>query len=191
MAFLKSHPDVRVSVQSRGSLVLADWLVNRQLDVALVGNQVDNPYIDGEPLFRYPLVCAMSINHELTRKRVIRLRDLAGLPYVSFSPESQTYRLVHSAFEQAGLPLNVVLDTNTAPTACEFVAAGLGVSLIHPLMAVGFQHQLVLRRFDPELHFHFQLCRPQSSRNAGLVEAFVQQARAVAAQVSRELLKGQ
>ena len=190
MRFLESHPDVRVSIQIRGSLFLADWLATRHIDVALVGSRVDNPYIEREALFRFPLVCALPVNHELTRKRVIRPRDLDGLPFVSFGADSQTQALVLQAFSASDARLNVVLDTSTAPTVCEFVAAGLGVSLIHPLFAEGFQSRLVLRRFDPELNFHFQLCRAQASRNAALVETFVQAARDVAAQVSREVLKG-
>lgn len=191
MQFLARHPDVRVSIQIRGSLFLADWLATRHIDVALVGSRVDNPYIEREALFRYPLVCAMAVNHELTRKRVIRPRDLDGLPFVSFGADSQTQELVRQAFDGAGANLNVVVDTSTAPTVCEFVAAGLGVSLIHPLFAEGFLNRLVLRRFDPELNFHFQLCRTQASRNAALVETFIQEARDVAAQISREVLKGQ
>jgi DNA-binding transcriptional LysR family regulator len=189
MNFLRHHPDVRVSIQSRGSQFLADWLATRQIDVALVGSRVENPYIDREPMFQYPLMCALPVNHELTRKRVVRPRDLSGLPFIAFGADSQTHQLARAAFDQAGAELNVVLDTNTAPTACEFVAAGLGVSLIHPLFADGLQNRLVLRRFEPQLQFHFQLCRVHASRNAGLVETFVEEARVVAAQVSRDLRK--
>lgn len=189
MTFLRHHPDVRVNIQTRGSQFLADWLATRQIDVALVGSRVDNPYIDREPMFRQPLMCALPVNHELTRKRVIRAPDLAGLPFVAFGADSQTHQLVQSAFDRTGIRLNVVLDTNTAPTACEFVAAGLGVSLFHPLFADGFQNRLVLRRFDPEVQFHFQLCTMQASRNAELVEGFVAAAREVAAQVPRDVRK--
>ncbi|OWT80342.1 MULTISPECIES: LysR substrate-binding domain-containing protein [unclassified Achromobacter] len=187
MNFLRQHPDVRFSIQCRGSHLLADWLATRQIDVALVGSRVDNPYIDREPMFQHPLMCALPVNHELTRKRVLRPRDLDGLPFIGFSADSQTHGLAQVAFEQARARLNVVLETSTSPTACEFVAAGLGVSLIHPLFADGFQNRLVLRRFDPEMQFHFQLCRVHASRNDSLVETFVQEARAVAAQVSQEL----
>src|SRR5690606_19364967 len=45
MNFIKSHPNVHVSIQTRGSQFLADWLVTRQIDVALVGSRVENPYI--------------------------------------------------------------------------------------------------------------------------------------------------
>ncbi|HTK01804.1 MAG TPA: LysR substrate-binding domain-containing protein [Bordetella sp.] len=189
MNFLRHHPDVRVNIQTRGSQFLADWLATRQIDVALVGSRVDNPYIDREPMFQHPLVCALPVNHELTRKRVIRPRDLSGLPFIAFGADTQTSQLAQAAFAQANARLNIVLDTNTAPSVCEFVAAGLGVSLIHPLFADGFQNRLVLRRFEPEMQFHFQLCRMHASRNAGLVEAFVEEARILAAQVPRESRK--
>ncbi|CAM3668407.1 Transcriptional regulator, LysR family [Bordetella sputigena] len=187
MNFLRRHPDVRVNIQTRGSQFLADWLATRQIDVALVGSRVDNPYIDREPLFQHPLMCALPVNHELTRKRVIRPRDLDGLPFIAFGADSQTHQLVRSAFDKAGARVNVVLDANTAPTACEFVAAGLGVSLFHPLFADGFQNRLVLRRFEPEVMFHYQLCTMQASRNARLVDAFVEAAREVAAEIPRDL----
>jgi hypothetical protein len=79
----------------------------------------------------------------------------------------------------------------TAPTVCEFVAAGMGVSLIHPLFAEGTQGRIALRRFDPEIYFKFQLCRMRTSRNARLIEAFMHEARVVAQEVSNELLHGQ
>ncbi|MGN6579340.1 MAG: LysR family transcriptional regulator [Bordetella sp.] len=190
-SFLKRHPDVRLSIQSSGSFRLAERLITGRFDVVVVGkNYMDNPYIDSEPLFQYPLYCAMSTNHVLTRKRVIRPRDLIDHAFISFGAGSLTHQLIKTVFDQEDLTLNVALSTNTAPIACEFVAAGLGVTLIHPLMAAGMQHEIVLRRFEPKLNFHFQLCRAQSSRNAGLMEAFVEEARTVAAQVSHELLKG-
>ncbi|SHI27539.1 LysR substrate-binding domain-containing protein [Pollutimonas bauzanensis] len=191
MNFMKAHPNVHVSIQTRSSQFLADWLVTRQIDVALVGSRVENPYIDREPLISSPLFCAMHIDHPLTKKRIIRAGDLDGLPFVSFATGSQTDQLVRKAFSAVGAELNSVLDTVTAPTVCEFVAAGLGVSLIHPLFAEGTRGRIALRRFDPEIFFKFQLCSVRASRNASLIEAFMQEARLVAQEVSDELLHGQ
>jgi len=190
MEFIKRHPDVHVTIETRGSQFLAEWLVSRQIDVALVGSRIDNPYIDREPLISSPLVCALPINHPLTRKRVIRARDLDNEPFVAFASSSQTDKLVRRAFMAAGARLRTVLETVTAPTVCEFVAAGLGVSLIHPFFAEGVRNRLVMRRFDPEIEFTFQLCRVRAARNASLVEAFMQDARRVSQQISDELLHG-
>jgi DNA-binding transcriptional LysR family regulator len=93
-------------------------------------------------------------------------------------------------FEEHSVTPRTVLFANVAPTLCEFVAAGLGVALVHPLMVSGMEHRLVVRRFSPELPFHFQLCRSVDSRNAQLVDAFAQQVRATAAEISSSLLQG-
>jgi DNA-binding transcriptional LysR family regulator len=190
MRFMEAHADVRLSIETRGSRFVADWLVARKIDVGLVGARVDNPAIEHEVLIHSPMVCAMHPNHALANKRVIRPRDLEGVAFVGFEPNSQTHTLVRSAFDAAGVQINVVLDTSTAPTVCEFVAEGLGVSLIHPLFAYGMQKRLVLRRFEPELSFDFYICRNQAGRNAGLVNAFIVQARELAAEMSAGLLKG-
>lgn len=190
MEFIKKHPDVHITIETRGSQFLAEWLVSRQIDVVLAGSLIDNPYIDREPLTSSPLVCALPLDHPLTRKRVIRATDLDNEPFVTFAPNSQTDKLTRQAFLSTGARLRTVLETVTAPTVCEFVAAGLGVSLIHPLFAEGARGRLALRRFDPEIEFTFQLCWIDATRNASLVEAFMQDARRVSQQISDELLHG-
>lgn len=190
MEFMKSHPDVYVSIQTRGSQFLAEWLMARQIDVALVGSRVDNPYIDKEPMVSSPLYCALPLDHPLARKRVLRPIDLDGVPFVSFARGSQTDELVRSAFEPANAKLNIVLDAVSAPTVCEFVADGLGVALVHPLFVEGLKERIVLRRFEPEIKFAFQLCHVRAARNARLVGAFISHARNVAHNISEELLKG-
>lgn len=190
MEFFKTHPGVQVSIHSRSSQFLADWLVARQIDVALVSNSVENPYLDREPILSSPLFCALPPNHVLAKQRVIRTRDLNDVPFVTFEMGSLTDKLVKWVFNAAGAHLNPILNAVTAPTVCEFVAAGLGVSLVHPLFAEWVGKRIVLRRFEPELISTFQLCRVRATRNESLVEAYMGAARRVAQQVSDESFHG-
>lgn len=190
MEFINQHPDVRVSIHTRSSQYLAEWLLARQIDVGMVGSRVENPYIDREPMLSAPLFCAMAQDHPLSRKRVIRMSDLDNVPFVSFAPGSQADTLARSLFSAAGARLNVVLNAVSAPTVCEFVGAGLGVSLVHPLFVEGFKPRVVLRRLESETEFSFMLCSVRASRNASLIEAFMEDARQVARQVADELLHG-
>lgn len=188
MGFLQTHPNVFCSVQSRSSEWIVDWLVTRKLDVGLVGSRIDNPYVIAEPLTQQPLVCIMPTNHPLTAKNVVEPNDLDNVPFVSFDPESQAGQCITTMFKTYNVRSNIVLVANVSPTLCEFVAAGLGVSLVHPLMFSGLQRRLSVRRFEPTLPFNFQLCRIRDSRNASLVEAFLRETRATAARLSREML---
>lgn len=188
MGFLRRYPDVYVSIQARSSQFIADWLVTRQLDVGMVSARIDNPYIHAESLMKHPLVCIMPPDHPLTEKSVIEPRDLDGEAFISFAPKSFTGERIATLFEAYKVTARTVLDATTAPTVCAFVAAGRGVSLVHPLFIDGMGPRIEARRFEPPVLFDFLLCRAHNTRNAGLVEAFVEETRAAAASFSREML---
>jgi DNA-binding transcriptional LysR family regulator len=165
-----------------------DGLVARKLDVGLVSAGLDNPYVTFEPVMEHPLVCVMPLDHPLAAKSQIEPQDLDQIPFVTYHPDTYAGHRVDGMFEAHGVKAQIVLVANVAPTLCEFVAAGLGVSLVHPLVVSGLEHRLAVRRFEPEILFHFQLCRSADSRNAQLVEAFALEVRAAAAQISRSML---
>ena len=189
--FLKDRRNVFCSVQSLSSQMTVDWLIARKLDVGLISGGINNPYVTFEPLMEHPLVCIMPRDHPLAAKSVIEPADLDQIPFVAFNPDTYEGHLVEEMLEGYGVRTQIVLITNAAPTLCHFVAGGLGVSLVQPFEVVGFEHRIAVRRFEPEvLFFNFQLCRIADCRNGDLVEAFVQEVRATAAQISHELLAG-
>jgi len=186
--FLKAQPGVFCSVQSRSSQWIADGLVTRKLDVGLVIAPIDNPYILAEPLLGYPVVCILPLAHPLAALEVITPQDLDNVPFVSFDPESHTSRSIARVLEAHGVSPDVVMVANVSPTLCEFVAAGVGVSLVHPLIVGGLRDKLAIRRFEPGVQLDFQLCRIRESRNARLVDAFISGAREAAVEISRTIL---
>jgi DNA-binding transcriptional LysR family regulator len=186
--FLKDRQNVFCSVESLSSQWIVDRLVARKLDVGLVSGRIDNPYVTLEPLMEHPLVCIMPLDHPLAAKSKIEPRDLDRVPLVAFLPDSYARHRVEEMFEAYEVETQIVLVANAAPIVCEFAAAGLGVSLVHPLMVSGLEHRLAVRRFEPSILYSFQICRSADNRNAQLVEAFAQELRAAAAQISRSML---
>jgi DNA-binding transcriptional LysR family regulator len=189
MGFLQQCPDVHVSIHARSSQFIADWLVTRQLDVGLVSPCIGNPYIETEPLMEHPLVCIMPPDHPLTEKNVIAPGDLDGEPFVSFSADTYTSQRITEIFEAYEVRARTVLDATVASTISEFVAAGIGVSLVHPLFVNGMGSRIAIRRFEPSIPFNFLLCRARKARNVGLVKIFVEEMRAAAARISGEMLQ--
>src|SRR5579859_6454434 len=186
--FLAHHPDVFCSIQSRSSQWITDGLVTRKLDVGLIIAPIDNPYIVAEPIMGHPVVCILPLDHSLAAKDVITPADLAGVPFVSFDPESHTSQRVTGALGAYGVVPNVVMVASVSPTLCEFVAAGIGVSLVHPLIVGGLRDKLAIRRFEPTIQLDFYLARLRESRNARLVETYLEATRAAAAEISRTIL---
>lgn len=186
--FLQKHGNVFCSLESLSSPWIVDRLVSRKLDIGVVSNVIDNPYVTREPLMKHALVCIMAPDHPLTAKAVIEPQDLNGKPFVAFHRDTDIVNLIDNVLETYGVRPDVGLVSNVTPTVCEFVAAGLGVAIVHPLSLSGFEERLVARRFEPEIPYHFQLCRSADSRNAQLVEAFAQAARVMAQQISSSML---
>jgi DNA-binding transcriptional LysR family regulator len=187
-SFLKARPNVFCSVQSLSSQWVVERLVSRKLDVGLVSGGIANPYVILEPLMEHPLVCITPIRHRLASKRQIRIQDLDRVPFVSFPSDTYLGHVIEGFFGKYKIQVQTVLATNVAPTLCEFVAAGIGVSLVHPLMLSGREKRLAIRRFEPDIFFNFQLCRSSESRNGPIVEAFAEASRSAAAEISRSIL---
>lgn len=188
MRFLESEAHVFVSLIVRGSPGLADWLVTRQVDVGILNARVEHPDLETEPFLSHPLVCIMPIGHPLARKAVIRPRDLHDQPFVGFDEGVEIRRMVDEVMQSYGAEPRLVLKATTAPTLCEFVAHGLGLSLVHPLMAGPVQGRVAIRRFEPVIDNHFLLAKAHKARNAGLVDLFIQHARDCGSQLMREAL---
>lgn len=189
MSFLNDHPNVFCVVQSLASPWTLEQLGAGTLDVGLVGVGYDNPCLTLEPLMEYPLVCIMPLNHPLAAKNLIEPKDLNRLPFISFQPDSHTGRRVNEMFATYGVKAQIAMFANMAPTLREFVAAGLGVSLIHPLMISGLEERLVVRRFEPKIPYTFHLCYKTDSRNAELVEAYSVKVRDTAEKIARAMFR--
>jgi DNA-binding transcriptional LysR family regulator len=190
MGFLRHRPNVFCSIESRSSQWVVDRLVTRKLDVGLVSSGIDNPYITTESLMKHPLMCIMPLEHPLAAKGIIEPADLNDMPFVSFDPESHTGQRIRAMFSTYKVRANIVLVATTAPTVCAFVAAGLGISLVHPLMVSDLRERLAVRHFEPEMPFDFQLCRSRDTRNARLVEDFLQETRVAAERISHNAVGG-
>ena len=188
--FLAQQPDVFCSIQSRSSQWITDGLVTRKLDVGLAIAPADNPYIVAEPMMGQPVVCILPLGHPLAAKSVIVPTDLIGVPFISFDPESHTNQRVTGVLKAHGVEPNVTMIVNVSPTLCEFVAAGVGISLVHPLIVGGLREKLAIRRFEPAIQLDFHLCYVRDSRNARLVESYVAVTRETAAAISRTIFTG-
>jgi hypothetical protein len=54
-------------------------------------------------------------------------------------------------------------------------------------MVSGMQNRLAVRRFEPKIEFGFKLYHSRGGRNRTIVEQFMQETRATAARISREI----
>lgn len=186
-AFRKNGGNVFCTIQQLSSQRILDWLIARKLDVGLISAGFDHPYVTFEPLMAHPLVCIMPRNHPLADKDEIVPSDLHDVDFVALQSDTNVGRSVDAMFQAHGVRTQTIAVANIAPTLVECVVAGLGVSLVHPLSVSGREKYVAVRRFEPKIMYNFQLCRVADNRNARLVDAFVEELRRTAAQISTSL----
>lgn len=186
--FLASRPQVFCSVQTLASPWIVERIAGRKLDVGLIEAGLDHPYLVTEPLMVHPLVCIMPMGHPLAKKRRIEPRDLEDVPFLMPNADSSFGHEIQQMLDAYGVKPRSVVVANAGQTICGFVAGGLGVSLVHPLVVSGMEHRITVRRFDPEISMHFVMCRSTDNRNIKLVEEFAAEIRAVAERASQAML---
>jgi DNA-binding transcriptional LysR family regulator len=186
-AFLAKRPHVFTSLATHSSRIVMERVATRQVDIGLVSATANTLPIVTEPLLAGALVCILPRGHRLAARPVLTPADLAEEPFISFDAEAQTQAQINAVFQGFGLKPNMVMEATTATMVGEFVAAGMGVSVIHPLLAEPVRNRVAVRPFEPRTLFEFSICRVQDSRRSALTEEFVREVRLEAQRFQREM----
>jgi DNA-binding transcriptional LysR family regulator len=89
-------------------------------------------------------------DHQLARRRVVKLEDLASADWVvTTGPDDYVRRTTVAICRRAGFSPRVIAEGDEFPVTQGYVAAGLGVALV-PLLALGaVRHGVTVRRLGP------------------------------------------
>jgi DNA-binding transcriptional LysR family regulator len=187
MMFLAGCSDVHLAVHMRASNIVADRVATRQLDVGFTTSLMSNPNLVVTPIMESPLVCILPTGHSLGGHQSVSPEDLRDVPFIAYAANNQTTNVLNDVLRAHGVDLNVVMECETTPTLCEFVSAGLGISLVHPLSVIDMQGRLEIRQFKPDISEYFHFCHARSPRNMELVQEFQHCAQRVADEARAEI----
>ena len=167
--------------------VHCDWVATRQMDIGFVNDPFEHPGLRSEVILDEPLVCIMPKGHPLEANGSIEPKDLEGIPFVSFRSDTEIRQHVDAALKEHGVTTCTAVEATNSQTVCELVAGGLGISLVHPLLAHAVRSSVTIRRFDPSIMLGFLLCCPRELPNTRLTEEFLQATRSAVAELSGEI----
>jgi DNA-binding transcriptional LysR family regulator len=173
--FRGAHPNAAVSLVSRSSRALVEWVAGQRADVGITLMTVKTPNVVYEPLGTFPGVCVMHPSHRLARKSTIQAADLDGEAFIEIGAEDRSRSLVDRAFEGTRIGRHLIIEAQQAEAACAFATAGAGVSVVEPFSASGFrQDELAVRPFLPVVSFEMWLMYPAARPRTRMTDAFVE-----------------
>ena len=129
-AFKKTHPTVQLvlhNVTGKDGLAL---LRSDAVDLA-VGSMLDVPTdLSYAPVYSFDPMLIMAKDHPLAKKENLKLEDLSPHGLILPPKRLTTWRLVDLVFQQRRVPYTVALEVGGWEVIKQYVAMGLGISIV-------------------------------------------------------------
>ena len=184
--FARARPEVKVSLQTRSSLQIKEWVSVQLFDIGLTELPADNPAIDCDPV-SVECLCALPEDHPLAKKTSIGPLDLKGEPMIVPNPEHSAHYQLKAAFEEKGVPWSPYIECLLFAPSCRMAAEGVGITIVDPFTARDFAGQgLVFRPFEPRIPYELGIIYPALRPRSRLAVQFAQNIKSAL----RELMRG-
>lgn len=173
-SFHDRHPEIAVTLMVLPSRDVRNGIASGEFDVGLAADEIDVSGVAHQPFTAARLLCALPVGHALSTRACITPVDLDRVPFVAYVPEDRARQRLDLVFADASSQPAVIIETLYATTVCALVAEGVGVGLVSPYAAVGYDPaRVVFRPFEPAVHSRSLLILPLDRPKSGLVRAFI------------------
>jgi DNA-binding transcriptional LysR family regulator len=174
-AFVADHPHARLRIVGQNSSSTADAVRSGALDAAVVALPIDDTGLDVRPLFVGEVVY-VSADRGHTR-RPVPIETLVERPFILYESSAgvadPTRMQLAARAQAAGAHLQPRIEVESADTALELAADGLGDTYAPQILRGSLDRRLTTVSFDPPLADTFALIVRAGSRLSRPVQDFV------------------
>ena len=172
--FRQKHSDISITFHVLLSRDVRDLVVSGQFDVGLAADEIDLSGISHQLFLSPQAMIAMPIGHPLSTKQTIRPTDLPGHAFIAYVPEDRARQRMDKIVADAGVKLDVVVETIYASTVCALVTEGVGIGLVSPYVVSTLDKtRVILRPFEPGVQIKTLLILPPDKPKSLLVRDFI------------------
>jgi DNA-binding transcriptional LysR family regulator len=153
-------PD-QVHVQALSAENVAQSVLSQSADFGLASLPVQHPGLDIQWVCELPCVACLAADDPLAKKKVIRLKDLAGRRLLTMANPYRLRRRVEAALARAGVVPKELIASNASLTAIAMAKQSLGIAIVEPVLTASLQMDgVVIRRLDEAIPFLFAAISP-------------------------------
>jgi DNA-binding transcriptional LysR family regulator len=174
--FSELYPETRTHHVLCTSAEATRMISSGEADIGLTTSPISHEGIKYETLAETNAVCIMPPNHALANQKMVRVEELQGERFVAISRVHSSRYILDRIFEKAGIELDVVLETTASISACDFVAAGMGVSIINAFPVLDwYGDKITARPFVPVIPYRISVMIAASPGTSWTCRAFLNQ----------------
>lgn len=130
-AFIRSFPQVRLTLRQGYGAQIATWLQSGEADLS-ISSAPQHRYsgLSFRRIGKMRRVVLTAAGHPLLKAGPLTLRSVAAYPIITYSPEFAAYSQIMAAFEASGLKPTIALSTGDTDTIKTYTMCGLGVAIV-------------------------------------------------------------
>jgi DNA-binding transcriptional LysR family regulator len=134
--FAKNYPQIDLNVQVNSTRLIANNIINREVDIAVVGGEIPNEIKKNliiEPFVEDELSLIVPKFHPFAKKKQINKEDLYHLNFITLNSNSTIRKFIDNILIQNQIEINqlkTILQLNSIEGIKTAVSLGLGVAFV-------------------------------------------------------------
>ena len=171
--FRRRYPDFAIETLLGNSQRSLARLTDFEADVALLAEVPDDPRVEMIPYRSHRVVVFVNRDHPWFRRKSVRMRDLAGQPFVLREPGSTTRRAFEGAMVDESLSINCVFEIESREGVWKAVEQGLGISVVADFEFVDHPNLKRLEISDRTIRTEYFVGYLKDRRHSPAIKAFM------------------
>ena len=126
-------PKVEITIHNMNTSEIVASVSEGTTDVGIILLDPRRQGLEARPVLPYEMVLVTPRDHPLSTRRRISLADIAKYPFISYTKDTETRRLIDRPFENVKPKVSVRMALGSTDLIIKYVSLGYGISIIHDL----------------------------------------------------------
>ena len=127
---LKTYPTVNIHVEYRRSNQVYEDVLGNVVDMGLVAYPQKDSKLEIIPLHKDTMVLICSPQNPLAARKSIKIKEVAGMKFVSFEPDIPTRRALDKIFRERNVTVQHAMEFDNVETVKRAVEIEAGVAIV-------------------------------------------------------------
>ncbi|MBI4584768.1 MAG: LysR family transcriptional regulator [Planctomycetes bacterium] len=126
-------PNVEITIHNMRTADIVEGVVEGSIDVGVVLIDPRHPALEGRAVIPYEMVLITPRDHPLEARRRVTLADIAAYPFISYTKDTETRRLIDQPFQKEKRKISIKMSFGSTDLIIKYVSLGYGIAIIHNL----------------------------------------------------------
>jgi aminoethylphosphonate catabolism LysR family transcriptional regulator len=154
--FHEKYPGIEISVKFGNSRQILEDVIDYRSDIGIVGRHEDHSELLAFEYSEPQLIVIVPKSHPWSRRRRVRLAELARQKMIRREPGSLTRRVFESALQRENVEVETVMEIGSKEGVVAAVARGIGIGIISEEEHIpgNYVHALAIADIDLRMKVH-------------------------------------